>query len=81
VKKEEPIHQPTGCLSALMPYLIIGFIVLLFSLSDGASSAKTTKSTDFKRLSSSGQCEHSWQSAKDGSRCGKRAADEKPGGS
>lgn len=28
----------------------------------------------------SGTCDHSWQSAKDGSSCGGRAADKRPGG-
>jgi len=27
-----------------------------------------------------GRCDHSWQRAKDGSICGKRAADQRPGG-
>lgn len=27
-----------------------------------------------------GSCDHSWQSAKDGSSCGDRAADKRPGG-
>lgn len=27
-----------------------------------------------------GSCDHSWQSAKDGSSCGDRAADRRPGG-
>lgn len=27
-----------------------------------------------------GNCDHSWQSAKDGSSCGDRAADKRPGG-
>ncbi|WP_171406978.1 hypothetical protein [Acinetobacter sp. WCHAc060007] len=27
-----------------------------------------------------GSCNHSWQSAKDGSSCGDRAADRRPGG-
>lgn len=27
-----------------------------------------------------GPCDHSWQSAKDGSSCGDRAADRRPGG-
>lgn len=27
-----------------------------------------------------GSCDHSWQSAKDGSRCGDRAADRREGG-
>lgn len=27
-----------------------------------------------------GSCDHSWQSAKDGSSCGGRAADRRPGG-
>lgn len=27
-----------------------------------------------------GQCDYSWQTAKDGKRCGGRAADQKPGG-
>lgn len=27
-----------------------------------------------------GNCDHSWQSAKDGSSCGDRAADRRPGG-
>lgn len=27
-----------------------------------------------------GSCDHSWQSASDGSRCGGRAADQRPGG-
>jgi hypothetical protein len=27
-----------------------------------------------------GNCDHSWQTAADGSRCGGRAADQRPGG-
>jgi len=27
-----------------------------------------------------GPCDHSWQTASDGSNCGDRAADERPGG-
>lgn len=27
-----------------------------------------------------GNCDHSWQTAKDGSSCGERAADRRPGG-
>lgn len=27
-----------------------------------------------------GNCQHSWDSASDGSRCGGRAADQRPGG-
>lgn len=27
-----------------------------------------------------GPCDHSWQTASDGSRCGRRAADMRPGG-
>jgi len=27
-----------------------------------------------------GNCDHSWQTASDGSRCGGRAADQRPGG-
>ncbi len=27
-----------------------------------------------------GNCDYSWQTAKDGSRCGGRAADQRPGG-
>lgn len=27
-----------------------------------------------------GNCDHSWETASDGSRCGGRAADERPGG-
>jgi hypothetical protein len=29
---------------------------------------------------SAGNCNHSWQHAKDGSSCGARAADQRPGG-
>lgn len=29
---------------------------------------------------SAGVCDHSWQTASDGSRCGDRAADRRPGG-
>jgi hypothetical protein len=29
---------------------------------------------------SAGPCDHSWQTAKDGSSCGGRAADQRPGG-
>lgn len=29
---------------------------------------------------SAGTCDHSWQTAKDWSRCGDRAADKRPGG-
>src|SRR5690606_21145250 len=29
---------------------------------------------------SAAQCDHSWQTAKDGSKCGARAADQRPGG-
>ena len=31
-------------------------------------------------FSFAGSCDHSWQSAKDGSSCGDRAADRRPGG-
>ncbi len=31
-------------------------------------------------LSFAGNCNYSWQSAKDGSSCGDRAADRRPGG-
>lgn len=31
-------------------------------------------------FSFAGNCDHSWQSAKDGSSCGNRAADRRPGG-
>jgi hypothetical protein len=32
-------------------------------------------------ISFAGSCDHSWQHAKDGSRCGDRAADRREGGS
>jgi hypothetical protein len=31
-------------------------------------------------VASAGTCDHSWQRAKDGSRCGDRAADRRDGG-
>jgi hypothetical protein len=32
-------------------------------------------------FATAGNCDHSWQRAKDGSRCGERAADRREGGS
>lgn len=34
----------------------------------------------FSTFAAAGNCDHSWQSAKDGSACGDRAADRRPGG-
>ena len=34
----------------------------------------------FSSSAMAGRCDHSWQTAKDGSRCGDRAADIRPGG-
>jgi hypothetical protein len=47
-----------------MKVLIVSLLVV--ALSVGAAYA--------------GNCEHSWQTAADGSRCGDRAADVRPGG-
>jgi hypothetical protein len=32
------------------------------------------------KSANAGNCDHSWQSASDGSNCGARAADQRPGG-
>ncbi|WP_165688470.1 hypothetical protein [Rodentibacter trehalosifermentans] len=34
----------------------------------------------FSSFANAGRCDHSWQYAKDGSACGDRAADRRPGG-
>jgi hypothetical protein len=34
----------------------------------------------FSSFANAGRCDHSWQYAKDGSVCGDRAADRRPGG-
>lgn len=34
----------------------------------------------FSSFANAGRCDHSWQYAKDGSACGDRAADHRPGG-
>ena len=40
----------------------------------------TTILVVFSSTTFAGSCDHSWQTAKDGSSCGKRAADKRPGG-
>lgn len=37
-------------------------------------------SSSFVATASAGNCDHSWQQAKDGSSCGGRAADQRDGG-
>lgn len=34
----------------------------------------------FSSFANAGNCDHSWQTAKNGSACGDRAADRRPGG-
>ena len=64
--QEAPVQEAKSSgMSAGAWVAAFGLIAVSFALAKGGSSSG---------------CQHTWQTAKDGSRCGNRAADARPGG-
>lgn len=65
--EKEPVEESSGW--STLGYILLG-VVVVGAIVYGAPLI----------MAASGGCQHSYQTAKDGSRCGARSADSRPGG-
>lgn len=70
-KKEETLGE--GCLKSIIFYIIL--FVLVGLMAECSKKERTAQRIHYTpHISGSGRCDYPWQTAKDGSRCGDRAA-------
>lgn len=77
MSKQNSGYHTNGCSGCLFPYVLIAIIVFLLSLNDNTKPTNPAALPYSESTSGAGTCDYSWQTAKDGSRCGKRAADQR----